>query len=63
MAEAHELASIASTYEELARRIEAIERSLLADHRDGPAQSLRAAWALNRALLRELDEARRRLES
>lgn len=62
MAEAHELASIASTYEELARRIEAIERSLLAAHRDAPAQSLRAAWALNRALLRELDEARRRLE-
>jgi Mg2+ and Co2+ transporter CorA len=58
-----ELASIASTYEELGRRLEELERSLLASRRDSPAQPLRAAGALNRAILRELAEARRRLAS
>jgi len=56
-----ELASISSTYEELGRRLEALERTLLEARREAPAQSLRSAWALNRALVRELAEARRRL--
>ncbi|MEX6430457.1 MAG: hypothetical protein ACYCWN_11405 [Ferrimicrobium sp.] len=63
MSDANELRSLASTYRELAARVEKIERRLLADKIESPAQPLRQVGAHSRAILRELDDAVRRLES
>lgn len=62
MSESNELRSLATTLDDIARRIEAIERSLLAAKQEGPAQPLRQAGALARAMTRELGESIRRLE-
>ncbi|WP_298207979.1 hypothetical protein [Ferrimicrobium sp.] len=62
MSDANELRSLTSTYQELAARVEKIERQLLAHKQESPAQPLRQVGAHSRAILRELDEAVRRLE-
>lgn len=62
MSDANELRSLASTFQELAARVERIERTLLERKLESPAQPLRQVGAHSRAILRELDEAVRRVE-
>jgi hypothetical protein len=62
MSDANELRSVASTYQELAQRVEKIERLLLSRKLESPAQPLRQVSAHSRAIVRELEEAVRRLE-
>ncbi len=56
-----EISSLVSSYEELSRRLVQIESDLHLARNEAPAQSLRSALALNRSLVRELEEAIRRL--
>ncbi|MCI2975551.1 MAG: hypothetical protein MP439_05685 [Ferrimicrobium sp.] len=62
MSDANELRSLVSTYRELAARVEHIERALLAVKLESPAQPLRQVGAHSRAIVRELEDAVRRLE-
>lgn len=62
MSEANELRSLATTLEDIVGRLEAIERRLLDAKQEGPAQPLRQAGALARAMTRELTESIRRLD-
>ncbi len=61
MSQQAEISSLVSSYEELGRRMARIEADLHESKNESPAQSLRAALAFNRSLMRELQEAIRRL--